>query len=84
MNVGPTTPGDLNYLFSIIVNEYLEKRGLSYQIINDVVGALEGAKLEFYNRIAVPYEQKKREENGDVYTEMDHLSVRSDDRNSEV
>jgi hypothetical protein len=41
--------------------------GLSYQTINDIVGALEGAKLEFYRRVAVPYEDKKIIENGDVF-----------------
>jgi hypothetical protein len=39
----------------------------SYQSINDVLGALEGAKLEFYRRIAAPYEDTKIQENGDVY-----------------
>lgn len=40
---------------------------LNYQMINDVMGALESAKLEFYRRIAVPYEETKRKDNGDVY-----------------
>lgn len=31
------------------------------------MGAVEGAKTEFYRRIAVPYEEKKIRENGDVY-----------------
>lgn len=64
----PMNPGELNYLFSMIIDDYLDfKAPLSYQIINDVLGALEGAKLEFYRRIAVPYEQMKKAQNGDVY-----------------
>jgi len=43
------------------------EKGLSYTFINDCVGALEGAKLELYRRVASPYEDKKIAENGDVY-----------------
>jgi hypothetical protein len=46
---------------------YMDYQKLSYQTINDIVGALEGAKLEFYRRVAVPYEESKRRINGDVY-----------------
>jgi hypothetical protein len=38
-----------------------------YRRINEVMGALECAKQEFYRRVAVPYEDKKIKENGDVY-----------------
>jgi hypothetical protein len=61
-----TTPGELNYLFTEIIETYIRGQ-LNYQRINDVVGALEGAKLEFYRRVAAPYENVKIEENGDVY-----------------
>ena len=60
-------PGDLNYLITKMLLRYLEQKGSSYQTINDVVGALEGAKMEFYRRVAAPYEDKKIKENGDVY-----------------
>lgn len=58
--------GDLNYIFTIISHHYLNKKGLSYQHINDIIGALEGAKLELYRRVAAPYEDTKISENGDV------------------
>lgn len=61
-------PGELNYVLSVIVNNYIEDHGLSYGTINEVIGVLECAKLELYRRIAAPYEDKKREENGEVYT----------------
>jgi hypothetical protein len=60
--------GELNYLFTTLINRYLSS-GLSYQRINDIMGALEGAKLEMYRRVAVPYEEIKLQENGDVYDE---------------
>lgn len=61
------TPGELNYLFTTLAIKYMDYKGKSYQTINDIVGALEGAKLEFYRRVAAPYEDTKIKENGDVY-----------------
>ena len=59
--------GELNYAFTVWITDYVKQHGLSYQTINDVVGALEGAKLEFYARVARPYEDTKIQQNGDVY-----------------
>ena len=61
-----TTEGELNFILTTIIGEYVIKKGLRYKQINDVLGALRGAELEFYRRIAVPYEEGKIEENGDV------------------
>lgn len=63
----PTSPGELNFLLSTLVYEYVKRKGISYQHINDVVGALECAKQEFIRRVVNPYEDKKIIENGDVY-----------------
>lgn len=63
---GLSCAGDLNYLFTFLANTYLNKHGVSYQKINDVIGALEGAKLELYRRTAAPYEDIKLIQNGDV------------------
>jgi hypothetical protein len=62
----PATPGQLNYAITMLCKHYWDYEK-DYRGINDVLGALEGAKLEFYRRVAVPYEQRKRKENGDVY-----------------
>lgn len=62
------SPGELNFKFTALIIEYVQNHSnLSYQVINDVIGALEGAKLEFYRRVALPYEDQKRHDNGDVY-----------------
>lgn len=61
----PTTPGELNYLLTQVVINYLGQ-DLCYERINDVIGALEACKLEFYRRIATPYESQKIFHNGDV------------------
>jgi len=62
------TAGELNYAITTLCIDYLDLHGtISYDAINTVVGVLECAKQEFYRRVAVPYEDKKMEENGDVY-----------------
>lgn len=64
----PQSSGELNYLITQLVIEYMRNKGdISYQTINDIMDALDGAKSEFYRRIAAPYEDKKIKENGDVY-----------------
>lgn len=61
------TAGELNYIFTAAIVKYLARHGTSYRTINDAIGALEGAKAEFYRRVAAPYEEGKIKENGDVY-----------------
>lgn len=63
----PHSAGDLNFLITSEIDEYLSYKGLCYDHINEVIGVLECAKLELYRRIAAPYEDQKIEENGDVY-----------------
>jgi hypothetical protein len=62
-----TTAGELNYQITTLLLGYVDEHGLRYATINDCLGALEGAKLEFYRRLAGPYEDQKITENGDVY-----------------
>jgi hypothetical protein len=62
----PVSAGELNFLITTFIRDYYNKSP-SYQSVNDVVGALEGAKLEFYRRVAAPYEDNKIIQNGDVY-----------------
>lgn len=63
----PETSGELNFLITELIQSYYKKRGINYQRINDILGALEGAKLEFYRRVVSKYENAKIRENGDVY-----------------
>lgn len=68
----PQTEGELNFAITNVVRLYIakqrEERGrVGYSTINEVLGALDGASKEFYRRIAIPYENKKIRENGDVY-----------------
>ena len=68
-NSGPELAGELNYAFTIIINDYLKRHGLSYARVNDVIGAIECCKLELYRRLVGPYEDVKIKQNGDVYDE---------------
>ena len=64
---GATTAGELNYLFTYWLNKYLKDNGEKYQTYNDMIGALEGTKIELYRRKIAPYEDMKKRTNGDVY-----------------
>ncbi len=59
--------GELNYAITKVIQNYMNEKTESYQTYNDIMGALEGAKLELYRRKIAPYEDKKIKENGDVY-----------------
>jgi hypothetical protein len=70
----PEAPGELNFLITKLVNEYIfyrgraiQSTGLNYQLIAEITGVLDNVKSEFYRRKAVPYEDVKIKENGDVY-----------------
>lgn len=62
----PQNGGQLNYLISKLCAEYIDEHGLRYQNISDVVGALEGAKMEFFRQLVNPYEELKLCENGGI------------------
>ncbi len=63
----PLKSRELNFKLTMEVIEYLIIHGLSYQTCNDIVGALDNCKDEFRRRVQHPYEDRKIEENGDVY-----------------
>jgi len=61
------TPGRLNYVITrLLASTYDIDKDPRYGKINDIVGVLECAKLEFYARIARPYEDLKIKQNSDV------------------
>jgi Domain of unknown function (DUF6899) len=55
--------GELNYVVTKILKGVYPLR---YYHINKAIGVLECIKLEFYRRVAAPYEDAKIEESGDV------------------
>lgn len=66
--IGPLTlsAGDLNYCITYLVHAYLKAHGKSYSTMNDCIGVLDAAKMEFYRRVVAPYEDIKIAENGDM------------------
>ncbi|MEO8935323.1 MAG: hypothetical protein ABI277_15335 [Burkholderiaceae bacterium] len=62
-----TTAGDLNFMISLMAKAYMDAKGLRYEHLNAVVGALDSCKAEFQRRVVAPYEDRKITENGDVY-----------------
>jgi hypothetical protein len=67
LNWTPQNAGDLNYLVTCFIDNYLIEHGVRYAAINEFIGALECCKLELYRKIAAPYEEMKEKENGGVY-----------------
>ena len=60
--------GELQYCIAMLVKAYLTRKApFRYQEINDVMGALAGAQMEFYRRVVADYENAKEKANGDVY-----------------
>jgi hypothetical protein len=59
--------GDLNYLITKLINRYIKIHGERYQFYNDILGALEGSKLETYRLQISEYENVKKAENGTVW-----------------
>lgn len=62
-----TSSGELNFAITRLVLEYLGGTKESYSMYNTIVGVLECVKAELYRRRIAPYEDKKRDENGEVY-----------------
>lgn len=61
-----SSPGELNYLVTMLCKKYLSQEKESYATHNSIIGVLEAAKLEWYRQRTGPYENKKLTENGDV------------------
>ena len=59
-------PGNLNYVITRILIEYLRVHGMCYDTLCDIDGVLGDIAKEWYRRVVVPYEDKKIFENGDL------------------
>lgn len=65
----PQTSGELNFLITTIIINYVEEKGRCYDTLNSVIGVLECVKLELNRRVIASYEDGKIAFNGDVYPE---------------
>ena len=63
----PENAGELNYQLTYHILKYLGRKVESYQTYNDVLGVLSAIPHELYRRKISKYEEKKINENGDVF-----------------
>lgn len=65
----PACPGELNYVLTCIIKQYIKSKRptINYDLLNEVAGVLDLFHGEFVRRIVHPYEDKKIQENGDVW-----------------
>ena len=62
-----TDIGGLNYIITKIVLKWIKRDQPSYLNYNQAIGVLECVKQELYRKAVAKYEDKKCEENGEVY-----------------
>ena len=62
----PLNAGELNYKLTMACIEYIRNNPKGYQIYNDIMGALEGCKIELYRKHISIYEDIKINQNGDI------------------
>ena len=60
------TKGELNYCIYKLATLLIGRIGESYDKLSMCSSAMEHAKMEWYRRRLVPYEERKIEENGDI------------------
>lgn len=56
--------GELNFAITRLL---LAQEPQNYKDYNELIGLLECVKQEFYRRAIIPYEEAKKEREGDVY-----------------
>lgn len=59
--------GELNYRICREIDAYMRCAGISYKNFNAVLGVLSAVALELNRRFVAPYEDKKLQENGEVF-----------------
>jgi len=59
------TEANLNYVLSRLLDHMYTS---NYQEMNNALGMLLAVALEYYRRVAAPYENQKRHDEGDVYS----------------
>ncbi len=71
-----TGVGELNYAITRLISNYLGPE-MDYARLNNITGVLHDVAVEFDRRVVAPYEDMKKEENGDVYPD-NQLSMKKD------
>lgn len=61
---GPKNKGELNYIITMCMHQYVMERPFTYQVLSEAVAAARDAADEFVRTVLAPYEDLKRKENG--------------------
>ena len=67
LNACNLSEGELNYVITKLLLNFVERKGKSYESLNAIEGILSCVSKEFYRRVTVPYEQEKCRVNGEVF-----------------
>lgn len=59
--------GELNFVITCLLQQYILQQGESYKIHNALLGVLTAVQLEWYRRKVSHYENSKCNQNGDVF-----------------
>jgi hypothetical protein len=62
--------GDLNYCITMLIKKWVETKGLSYDTLSDITGVLNDVKTEFERKVVAQYEDRKIQENGEIYNDL--------------
>lgn len=63
----PKDVGELNFVLTTTINQFLDTRIRDYAAYNSILGVLTAMQHEIYRRLIAPYEDQKIQENGDVF-----------------
>lgn len=66
----PKSKGELNYLITVLMVNYIDRVGLNYQNASDAMAAATDAAAEFKDKVLQPYENLKMIQNGGIYTDI--------------
>jgi len=76
LNIRPKADGEMNYIITKLIDGAYSNLG--YAEYNRAIGILECLKLEFYRRKISPYEDKKIQQNGEVYQHFELFNYSTD------
>lgn len=63
----PKNSEELQYLIATMVSDYIADKGRTSASMNDVMGALSSAQLDFYRKVLAQHKDTKELINGHVY-----------------
>lgn len=63
----PRNQGELAFQLALSTDDYFIDKEITFTSMSEALAALESVKFELQRRFLAPYEDGKREENGDVF-----------------